>query len=56
MSSLQTSRALLCRIVNLLPNPPGEFEWDDQESEEGKSFGIIEFRVVQEEENEFPKG
>lgn len=46
----------LYRIVNLLPDPPGEFEWDDQESEEGKSFGIIEFKVVQEEENEFPKG
>jgi hypothetical protein len=41
----------LYKIVKLHRDPPGEFEWDNQESEEGKSFGIIEFKVVQEEEN-----
>lgn len=42
----------LYKIANLLPDPPGEFEWNDQESEEGKSFGIIEFKIAQEGEGE----
>jgi len=45
----------LYKIVNLHPDPPGEFEWNDQETEEGKGFGIIEFRIAQEGEGEQPK-
>jgi hypothetical protein len=38
----------LYKIAGLLPDPPGEFEWNDQRSDEIRSFGIIEFTVAEE--------
>lgn len=38
----------LYKIAGMLPDPPEEFEWNDEQTEEGKSFGIIEFKIVEE--------
>jgi len=39
----------LCRMVNLEPDPPGEFEWQPNQREEPKGFGVIEFTLSCEE-------
>jgi hypothetical protein len=42
----------LYKTANLLPDPPGECEWNNREPEDKKSFGIIEFRITEKVENE----
>ena len=42
----------LYKTAGLLPDPPGEFEWNDQQSDEEKGFGIIEFTVAEEKRTE----
>jgi len=37
-------------IVHLKPDPPGEYEWDFNEKEEQKGFGLIEFTLSSENE------
>lgn len=33
----------LYKLANLLPDPPGELQWDNEKSEDEEGFGIIEF-------------
>lgn len=40
----------LYKIAKLLPDPPGEFEWNNEEFEEGNNFGIIEFTITEQSE------
>lgn len=36
----------LCKITGLLPDPPGEFEWEPIERDESKGFGVVEFTLA----------
>jgi hypothetical protein len=40
----------LYKIANLLPDPHGEFEWNKEEFEERKNFGIVEFTITERSE------
>lgn len=44
----------LYKLANLLPDPPGEFQWGNERSEEEKGFGIIEFTLKDEGRYERP--
>lgn len=41
----------LYKIARLVPDPPGELEWNSEEPEERGNFGIVEFTVTEERES-----
>jgi len=42
------------KLANLIPDPSGEFQWDNEKSEEEKGLGIIEFTLKDEGRYERP--